>query len=137
MPRLLLYISADSHSLYRWERSGLQLLQRFKPEDIARARLKARAGTLQVVADLEREDFHEDHIPFLRGAERRAVIERRLAQRYPDTRLAAALSLGHATDARRNERLLLTSLSDAQPVISWLPAPDKKQNSGAGRACPP
>ena len=38
MPRLLLYISADSHSLYRWERSGLQLLQRFKPEDIARLR---------------------------------------------------------------------------------------------------
>ena len=132
MPRLLLYISADSHSLYRWERSGLQLLQRFKPEDIARARLKARAGTLQVVADLEREDFHEDHIPFLRGAERRAVIERRLAQRYPDTRLAAALSLGHATDERRNERLLLTSLSDAQPVVSWLADQDKAKVRVAG-----
>ena len=131
MPRLLLYISADSQSLYRWELSGLQLLQRFKQgEEIPRARLKA--GTLQIVADLEREDFHEDHIPFLRGAERRAVIERRLAQRYPDTRLAAALSLGHATDERRNERLLLTALSDAPPVISWLADQDKTKLRVAG-----
>src|SRR6185436_5780292 len=96
------------------------------PEDIARARLKARAGMLQVVADLEREDFHEDHIPYLRGAERRAVIERRLSQRYPDTRLGAALSLGHAADERRSERLLLASFNDTQPLAAWLGALEKE-----------
>src|SRR6185436_20699022 len=93
------------------------------PEDIARARLKARAGMLQVVADLEREDFHEDQIPYLRGAERRAVIERRLAQRYRDARLAAAPSLGYCTtDERRNERVLLTSFNDTQLLAAWLDA---------------
>src|SRR5687768_7826398 len=119
MARLLLYVSASVSTLYRRERTGLQLLAQI-PSDGAgipavRDCLKGHTGALvQVVADLEGEDFHEDQIPCLRGAERRAVIERRLLQRYPDARLASALSLGHAADERRSERLLLASFNDAQ-----------------------
>jgi hypothetical protein len=31
-----------------------------------------RGALVQIVADLDGEDFHEDQIPYLRGAERRA-----------------------------------------------------------------
>jgi hypothetical protein len=73
-----------------------------------------------VIADLAGEDFHEDQIPFLRSAERQAVIERRLALRHPGAKLATALSLGQAGDERRSERLLLASFSDAQPLLACL-----------------
>src|SRR5262245_7821148 len=118
--RLLLYFSATGHGLYRWGRSSLHLLQQFSADDAGFDRCReyfktARGTLLQIVADLDGEDFHEDQIPYLRGAERQAVLERRLAQRYRDARLAAALSLGHCTvEERRNERVLLASFNDAQ-----------------------
>ena len=53
-----------------------------------REHLRGRPGGLfSVVADLSGEDFHEEQIPFLRGADREAIVQRRLAQRYRDTRL--------------------------------------------------
>jgi hypothetical protein len=51
------------------------------------------------------------------------VLRRRLAQRYRDTRLAAALSLGQiATEDRRNERVLLASFTNTQQLTPWLDA---------------
>ena len=130
MARLLLYVSASASMLYRRERSGLRLLAQVSCDGTRTPAvgdvLKGHAGSLvQVIADLEGEDFHEDQVPCLRGAERRAVIERRLSQRYPDTRLGAALSLGYAADERRSERLLLASFNDAQPLVAWLGALEK------------
>ena len=131
MGRLLLYVSASASMLYRCERMGLRLLAQV-PTDGAgilavRDCLKRHTRALvQVVADLEGEDFYEDQIPYLRGAERRAVIERRLSQRCPDTGFGAALSLGHVADERRSERLLLASFNDAQPLAAWLGALEKE-----------
>jgi len=75
-----------------------------------------------VLIDVAGEDFHEDQIPFLRGSDRDAVLQRRLAQRYRDTRLAAALSLGYVAGTRRNERLLLASFTNTQQLAPWLDA---------------
>src|SRR5262245_22082037 len=101
MARLLLYVSASTFGLYQPARSGLQLLRQCaatEPAGLRDCLGTHRGAVVQVVADLASEDFHEDQIPFLRARERRAVVERRLAQRYPGTRLAAALSLGFAGD---------------------------------------
>src|SRR6185436_1475812 len=88
-----------------------------------RNRLQGRKGALvYVVADLAGEDFHEDQIPYLRGGDRQAVVDRRLVQRYRDTRLATALSLGFATDERRSERLLLASFTNTEQFSTWLDA---------------
>jgi hypothetical protein len=123
--------------LYRWNRTSLQFLQQFAPGDVGTRQLQEcvelhRGAFVQVVADLASEDFHEDQIPYLRGAERRAVIERRLSQRYPDAPLTAALSLGHAADERRSERLALASFNDAQPLIALLGVLEKAGARVAG-----
>ena len=125
--KLVLYFTNGGHALYRWAGGALALEARFAPdaEGLAefRAHLKGRKGALvTVLADLEGEDFSEDQIPYLRGADRQAVVERRLAQRYRDTRLAAALSLGLASGERRSERLLLASFANTQQFSAWLDA---------------
>ena len=75
------------------------------------------------MADLAGEDFHEEQVPLLRGSDREAIVQRRLAQRYRDTRLAAALSLGPvAGPQRRNEKLLLASFTNTQQFAPWLDA---------------
>ena len=135
--QLLLYFTAAGHSLYRWRSGRLQLERNFSADDAGtgafREYFKGREGALaQIVADVGGEDFHEDQIPYLRGAERRAVIERRLAQRYRDARLATALSLGYTTDERRNERLLLASFNDTRQFGPWLEVLDKARVRLAG-----
>ena len=97
--RHLLYFTAEDHYLYSSAGSKLALEAKFSGDDLGvtafREHLRGSRGALfAVVADLAGEDFHEEQIPFLRGADRDAVVQRRLAQRYRDTRLAAALSLG-------------------------------------------
>ena len=123
----VLYFTSSEHYVYRWSRRALELDARFEADEEGLAEfrdfLRHQKGALfYVVADLAGEDFHEDQIPYLRGGDRQAVVQRRLAQRYRDTRLAAALPLGQITGERRNERLLLTSFTNTQQFTPWLDA---------------
>jgi hypothetical protein len=127
----ILYFTAEGHSLLRCSRGRLELEASFTPDEDGVGQFRehlrdARRGTLYaVVADLAGEDFHEDQIPALRGSDREAIVQRRLAQRYRDTRLAAALSLGTAdAGGRRNERILLASFTNTQQIAPWLDALD-------------
>ncbi|HEX5476269.1 MAG TPA: hypothetical protein VFX09_00260 [Burkholderiales bacterium] len=126
--RRILYFTAEGHVLYRSVGAALEIESRFSSDEEGvqdfRAYLRGRKGALfSVLADLAGEDFHEDQIPQLRGADREAVVQRRLAQRYRDTRLAAALSLGTMmAGERRNERLLLASFTNTQQIAPWLDA---------------
>ncbi len=132
--RYLLYFTAEDHYLYTSSGGRLELEARFSGDDLGvtafREYLRGRRGALfAVLADLAGEDFHEEQVPFLRGGDREAVVQRRLAQRYRDTRLAAALSLGQVTTPqRRNERLLLASFTNTQQFAPWL---DALEESGA------
>src|SRR3954469_23947008 len=130
-PRHLLYFTAEGHYLYRSARGELELQAQFSTDDAGidafREYLRGREGALfSIIADLAGEDFHEEQIPLLRGNDRGAVVQRRLAQRYRDTRLVAALSLGMVQGGeRRNERLLLASFTNTQAFAPWLDALDE------------
>lgn len=126
--RRILYFTADDHYLYTSSGSALELEAKFSGDELGvgefREYLRGHRGALfSLVADLTGEDFHEEQIPYLRGADRDAVVKRRITQRYRDTRLAAALSLGQVvTPERRNERLLLASFTNTQQLAPWLDA---------------
>jgi hypothetical protein len=126
--RHLLYFTAEDHYLYSSRGGRLALEARFPGDDLGvtafREHLRGRKGALfAVVADLAGEDFHEDQVPLLRGSDREAILQRRLAQRYRDTRLATALSIGTVSGPqRRNERLLLASFTNTQQFTPWLDA---------------
>src|SRR5947199_59442 len=96
--RRILYFTGEDHYLYRSAGRTLELEAKFSGDDLGvtafREHLRGQRGALfAVLADLAGEDFHEEQVPFVRGADREALLARRLAQRYRDTRLAAALSL--------------------------------------------
>lgn len=126
--RRVLYFTGEEHWLYAASGSSLDVEARFPAGEAGLPQfheyLRGHSGGLFcLVADVAGEDFHEEQIPYLRGADREAVLRRRLAQRYRDTRLAAALSLGQvATEERRNERVLLASFTNTQQLAPWLDA---------------
>jgi len=130
--KYLLYFTANERIVYRRSRGGLELEANFSAEDADLQALKdylgkRRKALFYVVADLAGEDFQEDQIPFLRGRDRQTIIERRLAQRYRDPHVAAVLSLGHVSGERRDERILLTSFTNAQ---QFAPVMDALASSG-------
>lgn len=123
--KLVLYFTAGGHALYRAGGGALELQGRFAADEgglaAFREHLKGCRGALvTVLADLAGEDFHEEQIPYLRGGDRQSVVDRRLAQRYRDTRLAAAVSMGTASGERRTERLLLASFTNTQQFTPWI-----------------
>ncbi len=125
--RRILYFTAEDHYLYRSVGAGLELETKFSGDDLGVTAFREHLRGLRnelfcVLVDVAGEDFHEDQIPFLRGGDRDAVLQRRLAQRYRDTRLAAALSLGYVAGTRRDERLLLASFTNTQQLAPWLDA---------------
>ena len=133
----LLYFSATRAVLYRWTHGRLAVESSFaNNEEGAQAfatHFRATpAGLFYVLVDIVEEDFHQETIPFVRGADRRTLVGRKLAQRYRDTSLSLALSLGFEKTQRRDERLLLSSFTNNAQFQPWLNALREKEAALAG-----
>lgn len=125
--RRILYFTADRHGVFLAHGRKLELEAAFAATDAGAAEFRNFVAThknslFTILADLVGEDFHPESIPYLRGSDRQSVLDRRLAQRYRDTRLATALSLGTVAGERRNERVLLASFTNTQQFTPWLDA---------------
>ncbi|MGH8686804.1 MAG: hypothetical protein ACREVQ_03765, partial [Burkholderiales bacterium] len=73
--RRLLYFTAEEHTLYRRTRRTLELEAKFSGDDPGISAFRDylrghRGGLFAVVADLAGEDFHEEQVPYVRGADR-------------------------------------------------------------------
>jgi hypothetical protein len=135
--RRLLYFSATRVVLYRWSHGRLSAESSFaNNEEGAQAFAghfrAAPAGLFHVLVDIVEEDFHQETIPFVRGADRRTLVGRKLAQRYRDTSLSLALSLGFEKTQRRDERLLLSSFTNNAQFQPWLNVLRDKEAALAG-----
>lgn len=124
---LIAYFTSEERRLFRWQGGALHAEGRFSADDQGlaawRACLARKAGArLTIVADADDEEFHEERVPRLRGRDRRTVIERRLAQRFPNGRLVTATSLGVSLEEPEKESLQLVSLTDERRVEAWLDA---------------
>ncbi|MES3021144.1 MAG: hypothetical protein V4857_06115 [Pseudomonadota bacterium] len=72
------------------------------------------------VADVIEEDFQRHLLPHVGGAGGRALRERRLGQLYRDTPFRHAAVQGRERDGRRDDRVLLSALTNPAPIAHWL-----------------
>jgi hypothetical protein len=123
----LLYFTANRVVLYRWAHRKLAIESSFaNNEEGAAAFVTHLAGLphslFYLLVDIVEEDFHQENIPFVRGRDRVALLGRKLAQRYRDTGLSLALSLGYERTQRRDERMLLSAFTNNAQFQPWLEA---------------
>jgi hypothetical protein len=123
----LLYFTANRVVLYRWAHRKLAIESSFaNNEEGAAAFVTHLAGLphslFYLLVDIVEEDFHQENIPFVRGRDRVALLSRKLAQRYRDTSLSLALSLGYERTQRRDERMLLSAFTNNAQFQPWLEA---------------
>lgn len=127
----LLYFSPVGVTLYRWRAGVLSEEARFELSDVGLAKFADRcadfkSSVMHVLLDVVEEAFHADTIPYVRGNDRKALLQRRLAQRYRDITLATSISLGYERSMRREERVLLTAITNAAEIHPWLEALERK-----------
>ena len=124
----LCYFTSQRVTAYLWEKGELHKEGIFDMNEKGVAEFSTYAagapGSLfYVLADVVEEDFFQENVPYVRGTDRRSLLERKLAQRYRDASLALSLSLGSETHAgRREERILYMSFTNAHQFQPWLEA---------------
>jgi len=121
----LLYLSPHQVSAHRWHSGVLTYEETFSPSDaglqqFGRYLAQNRQSTFSLLANVAEEGFQIETIPYLQGADRKKVIERKLEQAFFNTPLSTALSLGHEKSRRKDERLLLAALTNPGAFQPWL-----------------
>ena len=74
------------------------------------------------MADVVEEDYRFETLPHAIGADREELVQRKLKQHYRNTPYVAAWLLGRDRDKRRDDRYLLSALTNANLVAPLLQA---------------
>jgi hypothetical protein len=112
---------------YYWSGGKLKVEGEFTHEPV---RLEAfvaylkqhRSSLFYLLADIAEEGFQLEDLPYVQGADRAALLQRRLGQYYYNTPLSTAISLGRAKEGRRDEKLLFVALTRIETLTPWLDA---------------
>jgi len=124
----LFYLTSRGITAYAWGKGELRQEAAFAASEEGVAGFSkyvaaAPQSLYYVLADVVEEDFFQENIPYVRGGDRRALLARKLAQRYRDTSLSMPISLGTEDHAgRREERILYASFTNTQQFQPWLGA---------------
>ena len=134
----LIYFTSGQITAYLCGRGELRQEHSFRNDEAGAAEFTkfvaaAPESLFYVLVDVVEEDFFQENIPYVRGSDRRALLVRKLAQRYRDTTLAMPLSLGtDSRSGRREERILYASFTNTQQFQPWLAAFRSKEIRLAG-----
>jgi len=123
--RRLLYLDAHRLTAYAWRQGRLDAEGSFSDsaDDLAafsRYLAPRRGSRFALLANVAEEEHVLDTIPFLARGDRQALIARRLSQQFMGSPLATAFSLGYEKTRRKNEKLLLSALTNPAGFEPWL-----------------
>lgn len=123
--RRLLYLNAHRLSACHWQGGRLSPEGSFDHGEAGwqafAAYLDAHRGSrFLLLADVADEGHALETVPFLRGRNRQALIQRKFGQHFLGTPLATATSLGYEKSLRKNEQLLLSALTNPGQFAPWL-----------------
>ncbi len=125
--RRLIYLSSHQATAFEWRSGTLTSEGAFDASDAGKQRfasyLAANTRSIfTILANVSEEGFHMETIPFVRGADRHAIITRKLGQSFFNATLTTSFSLGHEKSRRRNERIMLAALTNNAVFAPWLDA---------------
>ncbi|HUW51576.1 MAG TPA: hypothetical protein VMV75_11240 [Sulfuricella sp.] len=127
LSKLLAYHTGTHTEVYTWQGGALSGGHIFNAdaEGLAEfaAYLKKHAGpSLYFLVDIVAEDFRLDTIPHLSGRSRSALIGRKLEQMFRNETHRHAAIQGRMTEGRRDDRLLLSALTNNESLNPWIDA---------------
>ncbi|MCB1745629.1 MAG: hypothetical protein KDK06_00545 [Gammaproteobacteria bacterium] len=73
-----------------------------------------------VLVDIVEEEYRQDTIPHVTGADRRAVLERKFARLFRGTTYHSAMFQGRLGGERRDDSVLLTAITRPEVLAPWI-----------------
>lgn len=125
--RLLAYHTGKQTEVHTWRRGVLSARRVFNAdaEGIAEfaAHLEKHAKLpLCFLVDVIEEDFRLETIPHILGRSRTALINRKLGQAFRNEAYRHTALQGRDTEGRRDDRLLLSALTNGAALKPWIDA---------------
>ncbi|HEX6734778.1 MAG TPA: hypothetical protein VF096_08185 [Azonexus sp.] len=123
--RRLLYLNTHRLTAYVWRQGSLHAEGAFDHSDdglqaFAHYLAQQRDSHFSLLANIAEEGHVLETIPFLQGRDRQTLIARKIGQHFLGSPLAAAFSLGYEKTRRKNEKLLLSALTNPTHFEPWL-----------------
>ncbi len=135
--RRLLYLNTHRLTAYLWQAGSLTEEAAFEMRVEEHPRFTEylrvhRNSHFRLLANVSEEGYLVESIPFLRGGDRQTLITRKIGQHFQGTPLASAVSLGFEKDKRKNEKLLLSALTNPAHFAPWLKCIEEADAALAG-----
>lgn len=123
--RRALYISADKLSVYHWHKGALGDSYLFDLDEAGRNNFKRYLeesvnSPMTIVVDVIEEEFRQDTIPHVFGADRQALVKRKQSRLYRDATHQYTLDQGREIEGRRDDKLLFMALTNDEILKPWL-----------------
>ncbi len=143
LAKRLLYLTDRGVRVYRWLQGNLTLTGEFSGGD--EPQLEAfeqwlqedRRAPLFIVADLIEIDFRVEIMPHASFTDAAQMRQRKLNSIYRASPFRNALNLGREAGGRRDDRVLLSAITNPEALSPWLPAITRLKAPLAGICVPP
>ena len=123
--RRVLYFTGYRMVAQEWSGSKLASSVYFEPDeqglDLFNSYLRSlRHETVRLLVDLIEEEFRQIRIPFTRGSDRQAILQRNFSKYFRTSEYRYAVSQSVEKKNRKEEKLLLTGLTNQYLLEPWL-----------------
>jgi hypothetical protein len=121
----LFYLDTHHLTAYVWRQGHLRAEGSFTNSDngllaFSHYLARWRDSRFALLANVADEEHALETIPFLSRGDRQALIARKISQHFMGSPLATAFSLGYEKTRRKNEKLLLSALTNPAHFEPWL-----------------
>lgn len=125
--KLLISISMQGATVADWRGRKIADCRTFDNDEDGLAGFKEHLGQFRnvpvhFVVDAVEEDYRFEMLPHTSGRDRADMVGRKLKQHYRNTPYATAWLLGRDTGKRRDDRFLLSALTNPDLITEWLQA---------------
>lgn len=136
-PRRAICLAADAITVYHWENGDITDSFQFDADETGRFHFARYLQETPVIpcyllVDVVEEEFRHDTIPHVSGRDRKNLIERKLSRHYRNTPYVHHQLIGREKEGRKDDKLLLTALTNAEAITPWVKLLDQYQVPLAG-----
>ncbi|MGH8610788.1 MAG: hypothetical protein ACREYF_01760 [Gammaproteobacteria bacterium] len=136
-PRRALLLASESITVYHWEQGRITHSLVFDNDEsglafFARYLSEALNAPLYVLVDMVEEEFRQDTIPHVSGADRRTVLQRKQRRVFRGTDYFYSEVQGREAEGRKDDQVLLTGLLNPDALAPWLKVLEQHKTPVAG-----
>jgi hypothetical protein len=118
-------IAGDRVIVYHWHRGRLAESYIFTADESGRGQftrylIESPNVPVYLLVDAVEEEYRQDTIPHTFGRDRNALLARKYARLFRGAKYCHALFQGREPEGRRDDRVLLTALTNAEVIAPWL-----------------